>query len=156
MNKKGFVTSALLYGILSLFIILILGTISIVANRKLTLDKIKQSALDDVQNVETNLSCFVINGGVIEGYNLNENGCNVSNIIIPKTATKLQSLEGIQNIENIESITIYSSTEVAPGALDRVNSDNLLIYIKKSGSGNQNNFNSTNIWPAGAHVRMDL
>lgn len=155
MNKKGFVTSALLYGILSLFIILILGTISIVANRKLTLDKIKQSALDDVQNVETDLSCFTIENGSITGYDSYKAGCSVSTIIIPKTATKLQSLNGIENIK-IESITIYSSTEVVPGALDSVNSDNLLIYIKKSGSGNQNNFNSTNIWPAGAHVRMDL
>lgn len=58
MNKKGFITSALLYGILSLFLILILGTVSILGNRKLSNDKIKESALDDVQILTTNPNCF--------------------------------------------------------------------------------------------------
>ena len=58
MNKKGFVTSALLYGILSLFLILILGTVAIIGNRKITNDKVKQSALDDVQSLTTDESCF--------------------------------------------------------------------------------------------------
>lgn len=58
MNKKGFVTSALLYGVLSLFLVLILGTVAAIGNRKITNDKIKQSALDDVQNLTTNETCF--------------------------------------------------------------------------------------------------
>ena len=58
MNKKGFVTSALLYGILSLFLVLIMGTVAIVGNRKITNDKVKQSALDDVQALSTDESCF--------------------------------------------------------------------------------------------------
>ena len=58
MRDKGFVTSALLYGILSVYIVLVLGTISIMGNRKLANDKIKQSALDDVQNIETSAACF--------------------------------------------------------------------------------------------------
>ncbi len=58
MKKNGFITSALLYGILSLFLILILGTISILANRKLANDKIKQSVLNDVQKIETSPKCF--------------------------------------------------------------------------------------------------
>ena len=41
MNQKGFITSALLYGILSLFLVLVLGTISILGNRKLANDKIE-------------------------------------------------------------------------------------------------------------------
>ena len=58
MKKNGFVTSALLYGILSLFLVLVLGTISILANRKLDNDKIKESALDDVQRLSTDASYF--------------------------------------------------------------------------------------------------
>ena len=45
MNNKGFITSALLYGILSLFLILVLETVSILGNRKLANDKIKESVL---------------------------------------------------------------------------------------------------------------
>lgn len=58
MHKNGFVTSALLYGILSLFLVLILGTVSVLGNRKLATDKIKSSALDDVQDLTTPSSCF--------------------------------------------------------------------------------------------------
>ena len=58
MNNKGFVTSALIYGILSLFLVLILGIVAVIGNRKVTNDKIKQSALDDVQNLTTRESCF--------------------------------------------------------------------------------------------------
>ncbi len=58
MNKKGFVTSALLYGILSVYLVLILGTIAIVGNRKIANDKIRQSALDDVQNLKIPEDCF--------------------------------------------------------------------------------------------------
>ena len=58
MKKNGFITSALLYGILSLFLILILGTVSILANRKLANDKIKESVLNDVQKIETSPRCF--------------------------------------------------------------------------------------------------
>lgn len=58
MKDKGFVTSALLYGILSVYIVLVVGTISVIGNRKLANDKIKQSALDDVQNIETSAACF--------------------------------------------------------------------------------------------------
>lgn len=58
MQKNGFITSALLYGILSLFLILVLGTVSILGNRKLANDKIKESALDDVQELTTDPKCF--------------------------------------------------------------------------------------------------
>ncbi|MBR3199382.1 MAG: leucine-rich repeat protein [Bacilli bacterium] len=58
MKNKGFVTSALLYGILSVFIVLLLSTVAITGNRKLATDKIKQSALDDVQDLTTDETCF--------------------------------------------------------------------------------------------------
>ena len=58
MKNQGFITSALLYGILSLFLILILGTVSILANRKIANDKIKESVLEDVQKIETSPACF--------------------------------------------------------------------------------------------------
>lgn len=56
--NKGFITSALLYGILSLFLILVLGTVTILGNRKLANDKIKESVLDDVQKLTTDQTCF--------------------------------------------------------------------------------------------------
>lgn len=59
MNKKGFVTSALLYGILSVYLILILGTVAVVGNRKISNDKIRQSAIDDVQNIKIPGDCFI-------------------------------------------------------------------------------------------------
>ena len=60
MNKKGFVTSALLYGILSLFLVLMLGTLSVISSRKLASDRLKESAIDDVQDLKTNYDCFTI------------------------------------------------------------------------------------------------
>ncbi len=60
MKNKGFVTSALLYGILSVFIVLLLSTVAITGNRKLAVDRLKQSALDDVQNLTTDEECFIL------------------------------------------------------------------------------------------------
>ena len=78
MNKKGFITSALLYGILSLFLILILGTVSILGNRKLSNDKIKESALDDVQTLTTNPDCFTTTSSTKHYYKIKykRNKCN--------------------------------------------------------------------------------
>jgi len=50
MKKNGFISSALLYGILSLFIVLMLSSLAILGNRKITIDKIKTSAIDDVSH----------------------------------------------------------------------------------------------------------
>lgn len=88
MGKKGFITSALLYGILSVYIVLVVGTISIIGNRKLANDKIKQSALDDVQNIETPIECFDTvdndtgdNEVTITNYKCNQ---DVQNVFIPR------------------------------------------------------------------------
>ena len=74
MKKNGFITSALLYGILSLFLILILGTVSILANRKLANDKIKESVLNDVQKIKTSPSCFETETSNLDSNNLQITG----------------------------------------------------------------------------------
>lgn len=48
MKKNGFITSALLYGILALFLILMLGSLAVLANRKMSMDSLKEAALEDV------------------------------------------------------------------------------------------------------------
>ena len=74
MKQNGFITSALLYGILSLFLILILGTVSILASRKLANDKIKESVLNDVQKIETSPSCFETETSSLDSNNLQITG----------------------------------------------------------------------------------
>lgn len=117
MNKKGFVTSALLYGILSVYIVLVVGTVSIIGNRKLATDKIKQSALDDVQNIETNANCFNFNDseGTITGYRI-ATGCTEleKNVSIPEkirgvVVTTIGS-EAFRNAD-IETVTIKSNVK---------------------------------------------
>ncbi len=49
MDKKGFISSSLLYGILALFLILMLSTLAILGNRKLSMDKLKEHALTTVE-----------------------------------------------------------------------------------------------------------
>ena len=74
MKKNGFITCALLHGRLSLFLILILGTVSILANRKLANDKIKESVLNDVQKIKTSPSCFETETSNLDNNNLQITG----------------------------------------------------------------------------------
>jgi len=60
MNRKGFATSALLYGLLTTFIVLIISIISVIINNELINKKIKKSALDDVEELKTEISCFEV------------------------------------------------------------------------------------------------
>lgn len=88
MKQNGFITSALLYGILSLFLILILGTVSILANRKLANDKIKESVLNDVQKIETSPRCFETETSDLDSNNLQITGYDSTcekTVYIPKT-----------------------------------------------------------------------
>ena len=48
MNKKGFIASSLLYGLLVIFLVVMLSTIAVLANKKLSSDKLKETAIDDV------------------------------------------------------------------------------------------------------------
>lgn len=133
MNKKGFVTSALLYGILALFLVLILGTLAILGNRKLTSDSLKESALDDVQNLTTNESCFQTteeNGTlIITDYS---DTCGKT-VYVPETINgRLVTKIGANAFENqgLKNITIEDNIEQIDGNAFGGN-DKILFIIKK-------------------------
>lgn len=54
MKKNGFITTALLYGMLSLFIVLMLSSLAILANRKINMDNLREAAIrkSAIDNVE--------------------------------------------------------------------------------------------------------
>lgn len=56
MNNKGFVASALLYGILVLFLTIVMMTMSVLGNRKLTMDKLKDKALNEAESSYSSIS----------------------------------------------------------------------------------------------------
>ncbi len=136
MKKNGFVTSALLYGILSLFLLLILGTISIIGSRKLTNDKIKQSALDDVQDLKTDLSCFTIDidNKTITGYNFEK--CTKT-VFIPNDSkvTKIGERAFAKDSESheLKNVTIYSNIEEI--ADDAFKDQEKITFILKNPKG---------------------
>lgn len=163
MNKNGFVTSALLYGILSLFLVLILGTVAIIGNRKITNDKIKQSALDDVQKIETPDECFVTNTNengnlTIIGYNPEANAdiCTktvfipeyIDSVVVDSIGENAFLNAGLINVtikENIKTIE-ENAFSGNPG----------ILFIIKGSAINYTNENGT-IWGAtGALLRKDL
>ncbi len=49
MKKNGFISSALLYGMLALFLVVTMGTLAVLGNRKLAMDKMKEQALLKIQ-----------------------------------------------------------------------------------------------------------
>ena len=49
MKEKGFISSALLYGMLALFLVIMMSTLAILGNRKLSMDKLKENALTNVE-----------------------------------------------------------------------------------------------------------
>jgi hypothetical protein len=157
LKKNGFVTSALLYGILSLFLVLILGTVTTLANRKLATDKIKESAIDDVQHLTTPTSCFTVeeitdangNGtGIITGYNTS---CDKT-VFIPESINglaittigahaflnqKLVSITIKSNITEIKGGSGINTSESNPTDPDDPafsGNDGIIFYIKKSNS----------------------
>ena len=52
MKQNGFIASALLYGMLALFLMLMLSTLYILANNKVTMDKLKEKALEIVEKMK--------------------------------------------------------------------------------------------------------
>lgn len=133
MNKKGFITSALLYGILSLFLLLVLGTVSILGNRKLANDKIKESALDDVQHITTNPTCFTTTSNsrgnlTITGYDAT---CDKT-VFIPenlngRTVDAIGA--GAFNNKNLINVTIKTNiVEIDNTAFN--GNDGIVFYIK--------------------------
>ncbi len=49
MKKNGFITSAFLYGMLALFIALMLSTLAIMANRKISMDNLRDDAITNMK-----------------------------------------------------------------------------------------------------------
>jgi len=49
MKQNGFISSALLYGMLALFLVIMTSTLAILGNQKLGMDKIKENALNGIQ-----------------------------------------------------------------------------------------------------------
>ena len=150
MNQKGFITSALLYGILSLFLVLVLGTVAILGNRKLANDKIKESALDDVQHLTTNPSCFTTTtnsrGNItITGY---DSACDKT-VFIPETLNgKTVDAIGAYAFQNqkLINITIWPNIkEIYVNAF--TGNDGIIFYIKTTseqvvGTGTQEEANA--------------
>ena len=112
MNKKGFVTSALLYGILSLFLVLMLGTLSVISNRKLSSDRLKESALNDVENLKTDETCFVIDDEcTITNYN--EDKCGKVVYIDQENIKKCNNIKiGNNSFHNISNGYIYIKSKI--------------------------------------------
>lgn len=142
MDEKGFVTSALLYGVLSLFLVLLLGTVAVIGNRKITNDKIKQSALDDVQNLTTPDNCFtfVLNDRdnyTIIGYDNKigyDNNCPKTVYIPEKTGGYIvdEIGENAFSNKNLENVTIKSNiTRISSNAFIGNGSAKPLLFIIK-------------------------
>lgn len=166
MNNKGFITSALLYGILSLFLVLILGTVSILGNRKIANDKIKESALDDVQTLTTDPACFTTTTNArgnltITGYS---DTCDKT-VFIPETLNG-QIVDEIGayafNNKHLINITIKSNIkEIYSNAF--TGNTEMVFYIKTTsneirGTGTQEEINDAvgTAWGAeDATVRWD-
>ncbi len=49
MKQNGFISSALLYGMLALFLVIMTSTLAILGNQKLGMDKLKENALNDIE-----------------------------------------------------------------------------------------------------------
>lgn len=53
MEKNGFIASSLLYGMLALFLVIMISTLAVFANNKINMDKLKQKAFNDIE-IENN------------------------------------------------------------------------------------------------------
>ncbi len=137
MRKNGFVTSALLYGILSLFLILILGTVSILANRKLANDKIKESVLNDVQKIETSPKCFETATSSLDSNNLQITGYDSTcekTVYIPTTIYG-QIVDSIGSNafagQNLVNVTIENTIKQINVTAFK-NNDGIVFYVRNT------------------------
>ena len=153
MKEKGFVTSALLYGILSVYIVLVVGTKSVIGNRKLASDKIKQSAIDDVQYLETDLNCFTTedNGNGDSTVYIKEYTCSEKNVFIPekdKGGNVITTIgpEAFKD-KNIETITIKPNIkDIYCNAFN--GNDNIYFIIKGTINPNETPCKPNTKWGA--------
>lgn len=65
MKRNGFISSALLYSLLALFLVIMLSTIAILGNRKLSLDKLKENAVNSVSSGYSSASSIY---AIYDGY----------------------------------------------------------------------------------------
>ena len=148
MNNKGFVTSALLYGILSLFLVLILGTLSVISSRKLASDRLKESALNDVQNLKTKESCFTIDNTVCSITSYDESCGNV--IFIDKKNIKQCDLKkiGPAAFTNISNGYVYikSNIEIDENAFE--GNTNVTFITVNIGTENDGKTEDGVVWGA--------
>ena len=137
MKKNGFITSALLDGILSLFLILILGTVSILANRKLANDKIKESVLNDVQDINTSPRCFETKTSDLDSNNLQITGYDSTcekTVYIPATiyGQTVDSI-GANAFANKNLINITLEKPVKQIHVTAfTNNDDIIFYIRNT------------------------
>ena len=76
MQKNGFITSALLYGMLSLFLVLMLGSLAILSNRKFSMDKLKEASINDTNKNEEveEVTTDIAYNYIANGKNFDEDG----------------------------------------------------------------------------------
>lgn len=166
MNQKGFITSALLYGILSLFLVLVLGTISILGNRKIANDKIKESAIDDAQVLTTDPSCFQTTVNSRGNLTITKYGDNCDKTVFIPEYLNGQKVDAIGanafSNQKLVNITIKSNIkEIYANAF--TGNDEMIFYIKATsneivGTGSQEEVDSAvgTAWGAkDATVRWD-
>lgn len=137
MKKNGFITSALLYGILSLFLILILGTVSILASRKLANDKIKESVLNDVQKIQTSPKCFETETSPLDSNNLQITGYDSTcekTVYIPTTIYgQIVDYIGPNAFSNKKLINVTIESTIKQIHVTAFNNnDNLVFYIRNT------------------------
>lgn len=74
MNEKGFIASALLYGMLALFLVIMISTLYVLGNNKLSMDRMKENALTDVNSK----NYYVCNGTSYVGGPYTSSECNTN------------------------------------------------------------------------------
>lgn len=149
MNNKGFVTSALLYGILSLFLVLILGTLSIITNRKFASDRLKESALNDVQDLRTSESCFTIDSSTCTITEYDEAKCG-NTIFIDKKDIRQCDLKkiGPTSFTNISNGYVYIKSDIEIDEKAFEGNTNITFITVNIGTANDGKTNGGIVWGA--------
>ena len=151
MSEKGFVASALLYGILSLFLVLILGTLSVISSRKLASDRLKESALIDVEDLKTDENCFVFNIDetentcTITGYN-----SNCGNLVYIDQKNINCNLTGIENnsFSGISDGYVYIKSNITIASNAFSDNENVTFITVGFNTSNDGQTNAGEVWGA--------
>lgn len=71
MKQNGFIASSLLYGMLALFLVIMLNTLAIFTNNKLAMDRLKEKALNETENDKTPASIRTIRNLLGRSFDIN-------------------------------------------------------------------------------------